>query len=102
MIGYLCHEYGSDPYTRFTKSSCSPAVLPNLHDIPAEQADIEASENCRGNADGGFLEQRKKEKSSRCVVDIPECFVPATCPMWVFLSRKYIPANDKMPGVHTG
>ena len=26
----------------------------------------------------------------------------ATCPMWVFLSRKYIPANDKMPGVHTG
>lgn len=44
MIGYLCHEYGSDPYTRFAKSSGSPAVLPNLHDVPAEQADIEASE----------------------------------------------------------
>lgn len=76
MIGYLRHEYGSDPYTWFTKSSGSPAVLPNLHDVPAEQADIEASEQCRGNADGCFLEQRKQEQSSRRVVDIPERLIP--------------------------
>lgn len=47
-----------------------------------------------------------------CGFEVPDEFVvgygwtttksTATCPMWVFLSRKCIPANDKMPGVHTG